>query len=47
MYNTINYSMAISKLFINGCSFLTTRPKAGVNTHSGIELAKLMEFIEK
>ena len=44
MYNTINYSMTISKLFINGCSFLTTRPKAGVNTHSGIELAKLMDL---
>ncbi len=31
-----------SNLFINGCSFLTTRPKDNVNTHCGLELAKLM-----
>ena len=30
------------KMFINGCSFLTPRPKCGVNTHCGIELAKLL-----
>ena len=34
--------MAISKMFINGCSFLTMRPRDGVETHCGIELAKLM-----
>jgi len=34
----------ITNLFINGCSFLTTRPKAGVKTHTGIELAKLMDL---
>ena len=31
-----------SNLFINGCSFLTTRPKDNVHTHCGLELAKLM-----
>jgi len=30
-------------MFINGCSFLTTRPRDGVETHCGIELAKLMK----
>jgi len=35
--------MTISKMFINGCSFLTTRPRDGVETHCGIELAKLMK----
>jgi hypothetical protein len=32
----------MTKLFINGCSFLTFRPKDKVNTHCGEELAKLM-----
>ena len=32
-----------TKLFINGCSFLTYRPKDNVLTHCGLELAKLME----
>ena len=36
--------MTISKMFINGCSFLTTRPRDGVHTHCGIELAKLMKL---
>ena len=31
-----------SKLFINGCSFLTYRPRDNVNTHCGLELAKLL-----
>jgi len=35
--------MAISRLFINGCSFLTPRPKDDVVTHTGIELARLMD----
>ncbi len=35
--------MTISGVFINGCSFLTPRPKDGVDTHTGIELAKLLE----
>lgn len=34
--------MTISKLFLNGCSFLTFRPREGVNTHCGVELAKQM-----
>ena len=34
----------LTNLFINGCSFLTYRPRDGVNTHCGIELAKLMEL---
>ena len=34
----------LSKIFINGCSFLTTRPKASVDTHCGIELAKAMNL---
>ena len=34
----------LTDLFINGCSFLTTRPKDNVNTHCGIELATLMEL---
>ena len=34
----------LTNLFINGCSFLTTRPKDDVNTHCGIELATLMEL---
>ena len=36
--------MTISKMFINGCSFLTTRPRDGVHTHCGIELAKKMQL---
>jgi hypothetical protein len=32
----------LTNIFINGCSFLTTRPKDNINTHCGIELAKLM-----
>jgi len=31
-------------MFINGCSFLTTRPRDNVHTHCGLELAKLMEL---
>jgi hypothetical protein len=34
--------MTVSKLFLNGCSFLTFRPREGVNTHCGIEVAKQM-----
>lgn len=34
----------MSKLFINGCSFLTTRPRENVHTHSGNELAKLLQL---
>ncbi len=34
----------LTSLFINGCSFLTFRPRDGVNTHCGIELSKLMEL---
>ena len=34
----------VSKLFINGCSFLTFRPRDNVNTHCGIELAKLLDL---
>jgi len=36
--------MAITSLFINGCSFLTSRPKAKVYTHCGLELANLMKL---
>lgn len=36
--------MIPTKMFINGCSFLTYRPRDGVNTHCGIELAKAMEL---
>ena len=32
----------LTKIFINGCSFLTFRPRDNVNTHCGIELGKLM-----
>jgi len=39
-----NYRMTVSKLFINGCSFLTFRPKDNVHTHCGLELAKLMNL---
>lgn len=31
-------------MFINGCSFLTYRPRDGVDTHCGIELAKAMNL---
>ena len=34
----------LTNLFINGCSFLTYRPKDNVNTHCGLELAKLMDL---
>ena len=34
--------MTPTKMFINGCSFLTYRPRDGVDTHCGIELAKAM-----
>jgi len=34
--------MTISGVFINGCSFLTSRPKDGVDTHTGIEVARLL-----
>ena len=33
-----------TKMFINGCSFLTTRPKCGVNTHCGKELSSMMDL---
>ena len=33
-----------TKLFINGCSFLTYRPRDNVNTHCGLELAKLLNY---
>lgn len=36
--------MKLSHMFINGCSFLTYRPRDGVNTHCGIELAKSMNL---
>ena len=36
--------MTVSKLFLNGCSFLTFRPKQGVDTHCGVELAKKMDL---
>jgi hypothetical protein len=32
----------LTKIFINGCSFLTFRPRDNVNTHCGIELGKFM-----
>ena len=32
------------KMFINGCSFLTTRPKCGVHTHCGEELSRMMNL---
>ena len=34
----------LTNIFINGCSFLTYRPRDNVNTHCGIELAKLMNL---
>ena len=39
-----NYRMTVSKMFINGCSFLTYRPREGVNTHCGIELSKQLNL---
>ena len=36
--------MQVSNMFINGCSFLTTRPRDGVHTHCGIELAELLNL---
>ena len=39
-----NYRMTVSKMFINGCSFLTFRPREGVNTHCGIELGKQLNL---
>lgn len=36
--------MTPTKMFINGCSFLTYRPRDGVDTHCGIELAKAMDL---
>ena len=36
--------MIPNRMFINGCSFLTTRPRRGVHTHTGQELAKLMNL---
>ena len=36
--------MTVSKMFINGCSFLTYRPREGVNTHCGIELSKQLNL---
>ena len=34
--------MQPTHIFTNGCSFLTQRPKEGVDTHVGMELAKMM-----
>tara|TARA_R100000030_G_scaffold59463_1_gene44728 strand:+ start:15709 stop:16380 length:672 start_codon:yes stop_codon:yes gene_type:complete len=34
----------LTNMFINGCSFLTPRPKDGVHTHAGIELASLLDM---
>ena len=39
-----NYRMTVSRLFLNGCSFLTFRPKHGVDTHCGVEVAKKMNL---
>ena len=38
--------MTPTHIFTNGCSFITKRPKEGVDTHVGIELAKLMKLKE-
>jgi len=38
--------MQPTHIFTNGCSFLTQRPKEGVMTHVGMELAKQMELQE-
>ena len=34
--------MLPTHIFTNGCSFLTSRPKEGVDTHVGVELEKLL-----
>ena len=34
--------MVPTHIFINGCSFLTYRPKDGIMTHAGLKLEKLM-----
>ena len=36
--------MIPNRMFINGCSFLTTRPRKGVHTHCGQELSRLLEL---
>ena len=36
--------MVPTHIFINGCSFLTYRPKDGIMTHAGLKLEKLMGF---
>ena len=36
--------MQPTHIFTNGCSFLTQRPKEGVDTHVGMELEKLMQL---
>ena len=36
--------MAPTHIFINGCSFLTFRPRDGLMTHAGLELEKLMDL---
>ena len=36
--------MQPTHIFTNGCSFLTQRPKEGVDTHVGMELAEIMDL---
>jgi hypothetical protein len=36
--------MEPTQIFTNGCSFLTQRPREGVMTHVGMELAKMMDL---
>ena len=36
--------MEPTHIFTNGCSFLTKRPKEGVDTHVGVELANMMNL---
>ena len=36
--------MEPTQIFTNGCSFLTQRPRQGVDTHVGMELAKMMDL---
>ncbi len=38
--------MKPTHIFTNGCSFLSLRPKEGVNTHVGVELGKLLGLKE-
>ena len=38
--------MKPTHIFTNGCSFLSLRPKEGVNTHVGVELGKLLRLKE-